>query len=73
MSRTDSDAFVVRTTAAGSALPDAAGGGTAMPANFASDPPQYQEQYPDSTNDQQIRVVLEWLYNFDRIYMSSND
>ncbi len=45
--------------------------GTAMPANFAGDPPQYQEIYPGSTNADQIRVVLEWLYNFDRISMAS--
>jgi mono/diheme cytochrome c family protein len=43
--------------------------GTAMPANFAGDPPQYQEFYPDSNNEQQLRVVMEWLYNFDRVYL----
>jgi cytochrome c2 len=41
--------------------------GTAMPANFSGDPPQYQDRYPNSTNEQQLRVVLEWLYNFDRV------
>jgi mono/diheme cytochrome c family protein len=46
--------------------------GTAMPANFSGDPPQYQDVYPDSTNAQQLQVVLEWLYNFDRIYMGTN-
>jgi mono/diheme cytochrome c family protein len=45
--------------------------GTAMPANFASTPPQYQDRYPNSSNDDQVRVVLEWLYNFDRMYMGS--
>lgn len=45
--------------------------GTAMPANFTGDPPQYQAQYPDSTNARQIQVVLEWLYNFDRLLLDS--
>ncbi|HVS17478.1 MAG TPA: cytochrome c [Planctomycetota bacterium] len=45
--------------------------GTAMPANFTSDPPQYQEQYPDSTNREQIQVVLEWLYNLDRVLLEA--
>lgn len=45
--------------------------GTAMPANFTSDPPQYQEQFPDSTNAQQIQVVLEWLYNIDRVLLDA--
>jgi hypothetical protein len=40
-----------------------------MPINFASTPPSFQEQYPGSSNKDQIQVVLEWLYNFDRIYM----
>lgn len=44
--------------------------GIAMPANFATEPPQYQDQYPDSTNEEQIRVVMEWLYNFDRVTIS---
>ncbi len=43
--------------------------GTAMPANFSGDPPQYQEHYPNSTNADQVNVVVEWLYNFDRMYM----
>jgi mono/diheme cytochrome c family protein len=43
--------------------------GTAMPANFSGSPPQYQEHYPNSTNADQIQVVLEWLYNFDRMYI----
>jgi cytochrome c2 len=43
--------------------------GTAMPANFTSVPPQYQEHYPGSHNADQIRVVLEWLYNLDRVSM----
>jgi hypothetical protein len=45
--------------------------GTSMPANFASDPPQYQDQYPGSTNADQVRVVLEWVFNFDRVYLGS--
>ena len=45
--------------------------GTAMPANFQGDPPQYQDIYPDSDNDDQIRVVMEWLYNFDRVYLGT--
>jgi len=40
--------------------------GTAMPANFQSDPPQYQELMPDSTNDQQIDAIVDWLFNYDR-------
>lgn len=40
--------------------------GTAMPANFTGDPPQFQNAYPDSTNSQQIQAVLDWLFNFDR-------
>ena len=44
--------------------------GTSMPANFATEPAQYQDQFPDSTNEDQILVVLEWLYNFDRVTIS---
>jgi cytochrome c2 len=40
--------------------------GTSMPANFQGDPPQYQNVYPDSSNEQQIQAVLDWLYNMDR-------
>jgi cbb3-type cytochrome oxidase cytochrome c subunit len=40
--------------------------GTAMPANFSADPPQYQDVYPKSSNEDQIRIVLDWLYNLDR-------
>jgi len=47
--------------------------GTSMPANFSSSPAQYQEHYPNSSNEDQIRVVLEWLYNFDRMYMGSRN
>jgi hypothetical protein len=42
-----------------------------MPANFAGDPPQYQAIYPNSTNDMQLGAVLEWLFNFDRVYLGS--
>ena len=45
--------------------------GTSMPANFAGDPPQYQDIYPGSTNEDQLRLVMEWLYNFDRIYLGA--
>jgi hypothetical protein len=37
-----------------------------MPANFSADPPQYQDAYPKSSNEDQIRIVLDWLYNLDR-------
>lgn len=40
--------------------------GTAMPDNFAAPLPQYQEQYPNSSNAAQIEAVLNWLYNMDR-------
>jgi hypothetical protein len=40
--------------------------GTSMPANFQGDPPQYQNVYPDSSNEQQIQAVLDWLFNLDR-------
>jgi mono/diheme cytochrome c family protein len=40
--------------------------GPSMPANFQGDPPQYQNVYPDSSNDQQIQTVLDWLFNLDR-------
>jgi cytochrome c2 len=41
--------------------------GTSMPANFAGSPPEWQDQYPGSDNDDQIQAVLDWLYNFDQI------
>ena len=40
--------------------------GTSMPGNFQGDPPQYQNVYPDSSNEQQIQSVLDWLFNMDR-------
>jgi cytochrome c2 len=40
--------------------------GTSMPGNFQGDPPQYQQAYPHSTNADQVRVVLDWLFNLDR-------
>ena len=40
--------------------------GTAMPANFGAEEPQYQETFPDSTNHEQVQAVLDWLYNYDR-------
>jgi len=45
--------------------------GTSMPANFAGDPPQYQDIYPGSDNEDQLRLVMEWLYNFDRVYLGA--
>jgi mono/diheme cytochrome c family protein len=45
--------------------------GTSMPQNFANNPPQYQDRYPNSTNDMQLRVVLEFLFNFDRFYLDT--
>jgi cytochrome c2 len=47
--------------------------GTSMAANFASSEPQYQAQYPDSTNAQQIEAVLDWLFNFDRTESADNN
>jgi hypothetical protein len=40
--------------------------GTSMPGNFQGDPPQYQDVFPNSTNADQVQVVLDWLFNFDR-------
>lgn len=40
--------------------------GTSMPANFLSDPPQYQEILPGSTNQEQINAITDWLFNYDR-------
>jgi cytochrome c2 len=40
--------------------------GTSMPGNFQGDPPQYQQAYPNSTNADQVQVVLDWLFNLDR-------
>ena len=37
-----------------------------MAVNFGSDEPQYQAQYPSSTNAEQIDAVMDWLYNKDR-------
>lgn len=37
--------------------------GTAMPANFAAEELQYQEQYPGSNNQDQVEAVMDWLYN----------
>ena len=39
--------------------------GTAMAVNFGSDAPQYQAQYPASTNAEQIDAVMDWVYNMD--------
>lgn len=41
--------------------------GTAMPDNFAAGKPQYQEQYGGSSNEEQIKAVMYWLYNMDRM------
>ena len=47
--------------------------GTAMPENFANSPPQYQEVYPGSSNEDQIQAVLDWLYNFDKVSLSTQN
>ncbi len=49
------------------ANPDRIYPGTSMPGNFLSDPPQYQEILPDSTNAEQIDAVTDWLFNYDRV------
>ena len=41
--------------------------GTSMPANFAGNPPEWQEQFPGSDNADQVQAVLDWLYNYDQI------
>ncbi len=41
--------------------------GTSMPANFLGDPPQYQQVYPNSSNNDQVQAVLDWLFNLDRL------
>jgi mono/diheme cytochrome c family protein len=41
--------------------------GTAMPANFGAQPPQFQDVFPNSSNEEQIQVVLDWLYNLDQL------
>jgi hypothetical protein len=41
--------------------------GTSMPGNFQGDPPQYQQAYPKSSNADQVHVVLDWLFNLDRM------
>ena len=41
---------------------------SAMPENFAAPVPQYQDLYPDSTNEEQIQAVMDWLFNLDRPY-----
>ena len=46
--------------------------GTAMAANFSTDAPQWQTQYPDSTNAEQVEAVLEWLFNMDQLPSASN-
>ena len=40
--------------------------GTSMPGNFLSEPAQYQELYPDSTNNDQIDAITDWLFNYNR-------
>ena len=37
--------------------------GTSMPDNFSDHEPQYQEQYPGSSNGAQIDAIMDWLYN----------
>ena len=40
--------------------------GTAMPANFSATPPANQEFFPDSNNEEQIQLIMDWLFNMDR-------
>ena len=47
--------------------------GTSMPQNFADNAADYHGYYPDSTNAEQIETVLDWLFNFDRVYMASQN
>ncbi|MFT4540147.1 MAG: cytochrome c2 [Planctomycetota bacterium] len=46
--------------------------GTAMLANFQPHMPDWQAVYPDSTNAEQVEVVLQWLFNMDEIPAASN-
>ncbi|MFT7676341.1 MAG: cytochrome c2/plastocyanin [Planctomycetota bacterium] len=39
--------------------------GTAMPANFAADEAAFQALYPNSSNNDQIEAVVDWLYNME--------
>ena len=39
---------------------------TAMPTNFGTDDPVYQQHYPNSTNEEQVQAVMDWLFNIDR-------
>ncbi|MFT7485297.1 MAG: cytochrome c1 [Candidatus Paceibacteria bacterium] len=45
--------------------------GTSMPANFASGEAQYQEQFPDSSNADQINAVIDWLFRLDKDSLGS--
>ena len=47
--------------------------GVTMPDGFANSPAQYQEVYPGSSNEEQIQAVLDWLYNFDRVSLSTQN
>ncbi|MFT7664543.1 MAG: cytochrome c2, partial [Planctomycetota bacterium] len=41
--------------------------GTSMPGNFLLEPAQYQEIFPDSTNEDQISAITDWLFNYERV------
>ena len=45
--------------------------GTSMPQNFADNASDYHDAFPDSTSDQQIETVLDYLYNFERANAAS--
>jgi cytochrome c2 len=46
--------------------------GTSMPDNFAADHPQYQAIAPNTSNADQIRAVMDWLYNSEKTPTTSN-
>ena len=46
--------------------------GTSMPDNFAADQPQYQAVAPNTSNADQIRAVMDWLYNSEKTPTTSN-
>jgi hypothetical protein len=41
--------------------------GTAMPANFPAGAVQFQNVVPDTTRDEQLDLILDWLFNLDRL------
>ncbi len=47
--------------------------GTSMPQNFEDNAADYHDVYPDSTNADQIEAVLDYMFNFDRVYLRSQN